>query len=304
MWHTQMIQLLVLINETGNYVNFTSTGASGNATIRTLNRGTLQILDPIAGADDGADDIGRQVFRGLLFHEYNDGDLGATSYLGQGATVNSGLGPLNITASYDDVTDNSIEWNTTTTSTLTATQGFGLFDESDENDDFIKFYTLKGTLITYDREDQQSLTIEHPYDTAYARVYISPTEAVTSQYSTTTTSVVIPISVSAVKLDTELSSATSKNLVAVGGPCANSVVAELMGNPADCSVALGTESGQALIKLFENGDYVALVVAGQDAMDTRLASQIVANWEDYDLSGDEMIATTVSESSLSVESVE
>ncbi|PIN78819.1 hypothetical protein COV16_05490, partial [Candidatus Woesearchaeota archaeon CG10_big_fil_rev_8_21_14_0_10_34_8] len=124
------------------------------------------------------------------------------------------------------------------------------------------------------------------------------------EYSTTTTSTVIPISVSAVKLDTEVSSVTSKNIVAVGGPCANSVVAELMGNPSDCAGAMGIESGQALIKMYENGDYVALVVAGQDAMDTRLAAQILSNWEDYDLSGDEMIATTVSESSLSVESVE
>jgi hypothetical protein len=286
----------LVVNEAGNYVNFTSTGASNGGNIRTLNRGTLQLIDEAVIGDA---DIGTQQFHGIHFIEYNDGDLGATNYLGGG-----NLGPLNVTASYDDVTDNSIEWNTTTTSSLTATEGRGLFDESESNDDFVKFYTLKGTLITYDREDQQSLTIEHPYNTAYAKVYVAPSEAVTSQYSTTTTSVVVPISVSAVKLDTEISSATSRNIVAVGGPCANSVVAELMGNPSDCVAAMGIESGQALIKLFENGDYVALVVAGMDAMDTRLASQIVAGWEDYDLSGDEMIATTVSESSLSVESVE
>ena len=148
------------------------------------------------------------------------------------------------------------------------------------------------------------MVIEHPYDSAYAKVYIAPTDATTSESMTSSTSTIIPISVSAVKLDTEVSNVESKNIVAVGGPCANAVVAELMGNPSDCGSALGIESGQALIKLFENGDYVALVVAGQDAMDTRLAAQILSNWDDYDLSGSEMIATTVSESSLSVESVE
>ncbi len=287
----------LVVNENGKYINFTSTGASDAANIKTLNRGTLRIIDdPTPSADPG--DIGTQIFHGLSFFEYNDGDLSSTLYLGAG-----NLGPLNITAAYDDVTDNSVEWNSSTFTTLTTTEGYGPYDESDENDDFNKFYTLKGTLITYDREDQQSLVLEHPYDTAYAKVYISPTEAVTSEYGTTTTSMVVPISVSAVKLDTELSSVTSKNIVAVGGPCANSVVAELMGNPADCASALGIESGQALIKLFENGDYVALVVAGQDAMDTRLAAQIMSNWDDYALSGDEMIATTVSESSLSVKTV-
>ncbi len=39
-------------------------------------------------------------------------------------------------------------------------------------------------------------------------------------------------------------------------------------------------------------------------MDTRLASEIVANWDDYELTGTEMVATTVSASSLTVEAVE
>ncbi len=290
----------LVVNELGSYINFTSTGAYNGANITTLNRGRLTLRDSNAalGSRLALADLVSQRFRGVLFTEYNDGDLGSTNYLGLSA-----LGTFNVTAAYDDVTDNSVEWNSSTISTLTSTEGRGLFDESDENDDFQKFYTLKGTLITYDREDQQSLVIEHPYDTAYAKVYIAPTEATTSEYSTTSTQVVIPISVSAVKLDTEVSNPKSKNVIAVGGPCANAVVAELMGNPADCGTALGVESGQALIKLFENGENVALVVAGQDAMDTRLAAQIVSNWEDYDLSGDEMVATTVSESSLSVESV-
>lgn len=291
----------LIINETGKYINFTSVGGANNANITTLNRGTLMIIDPAANSlgNFKAGDIGNQKFHGLFFTEYNDGNLGSAQYLG-GNTLSA----LNVTAAYDDVTDNSIEVNSTTTSVLTSVYGFGFFDESADNDNFQKFYTKKGTLITYDREDQQSLVIEHPYDTAYAKVYVSPTEAFTNEASVTTTQTVVPISVSAVKLDTEVSSVTNKNIVAVGGPCANSVVAELMGNPADCGTALGIESGQALIKLYENGDYVALVVAGQDAMDTRLAAQIVSNWGDYDLSGDEMIATTVSESSLSVESVQ
>ncbi|PIN79910.1 hypothetical protein COV16_01775, partial [Candidatus Woesearchaeota archaeon CG10_big_fil_rev_8_21_14_0_10_34_8] len=135
----------LIINETGKYVNFTSTGASNGANIKTLNRGTLKIVDPAAATyTAGEGDIGSQVFRGMFFYEYNDGDLAAAKYLGASGT------PLNITAAYDDSTDNSIEWNSSTTSLLSAAEGYGQFDESDENDDFVKFYTKKGTLITYD----------------------------------------------------------------------------------------------------------------------------------------------------------
>lgn len=284
------ITLNITENANGGNVIFTSLGGSEDGgTIRTLNRGTITIRNNNAA---------NQSYEGWNFTEYNDGDLVAP------ATY---LTNMRIYAFYDDATDNTIELNysNATGQDLAAANGYGWFDESSDNDDFIKFYTHKGSLITYDREDQQSLIIEHPYDTVYAQVYVAPTEASTSAVDAgqAYTEEVQQISVGAVKLDSEVADPMGVNLIAVGGPCANSVVAELMGNPADCSTALGITSGQALIKLFENGEYVALVVAGQDAMDTRLASHILSNHEDYGLSGDEMIATTVSESSLSVSAV-
>lgn len=270
---------------TGGNVQFVTTGATTGAVIRTLNRGTIEINNR---------NTVNQTYEGWNFTEYNDGDLGAAQYLTD----------LAVYAFYDDLTDNTIEINYTnrTGQDLAAGNGLGWYDESDDNDDFIKFYTYKGSLITYDREDQQSLVIEHPYDTAYAQVFVAPTEAATDavEAGQAYTEVVQKIAIGAVKLDNEVADPTAVNIIAVGGPCANSVVAELMGNPASCESALGITSGQALIKLFENGENVALVLAGQDAMDTRLAAQILSNSGDYALSGDEMIATTVSESSLKV----
>ena len=81
--------------------------------------------------------------------------------------------------------------------------------------------------------------------------------------------------VDATKLDSEVSDVTAQNLVVVGGPCVNSVAAELMDNPADCSE--GFTPGTARIKLFANGDNMAMLVAGYSGTDTRLAGKVIAH---------------------------
>ena len=74
-------------------------------------------------------------------------------------------------------------------------------------------------------------------------------------------------------------------MIVVGGPCVNTVAAELMGNPSDC--AEGFTPGVANVKLFENGDSVAMLVAGYSGTDTRLAGRVMAHrWDE--LSGEEV----------------
>lgn len=79
-------------------------------------------------------------------------------------------------------------------------------------------------------------------------------------------------------LDSAANLGGSTPYVVVGGPCANTVAAELMGNPANC--AEGFMDGEAKVKWFD--DQNALLVAGYSAEDTVGASRVVANWEDYD----------------------
>lgn len=143
-------------------ITFTNIGSSNKVQITTLNGATLEIVNK---------DTTTQIFEGLNFYEYNDGTLPSNKYLGY-----TSLGPLNIRAVYDDITDNSIEWSSNTVSDLTSVEGRGLFDYSDENDDYQTFMTNKGTLLTYDREDQQSLTIEHPTKPIYAVVMLESME--------------------------------------------------------------------------------------------------------------------------------
>jgi len=94
---------------------------------------------------------------------------------------------------------------------------------------------------------------------------------------------------------------SAQNLIVVGGPCVNTVAAELMGSPSDCSE--GFTPGVARIKLFENGDSVAMLVAGYSADDTVLAGEVLAT-RASELSGMESTVEGSTSSSASISSVE
>lgn len=78
----------------------------------------------------------------------------------------------------------------------------------------------------------------------------------------------------------------STPLISVGGPCANTVSMQLMGNPEVCYE--GFTQGKGLIKFFESQN--ALMVAGYSADDTVGASYVLADYMSYagDLMGDEV----------------
>jgi len=54
-----------------------------------------------------------------------------------------------------------------------------------------------------------------------------------------------------------------------------------------CYENFPVEEGQGIIKMVENGEKVAVLVAGYSAADTRNAAQVLANYGDYaeDLAG-------------------
>ena len=90
-------------------------------------------------------------------------------------------------------------------------------------------------------------------------------------------------------------------MIVVGGPCANSIAAELMENPEDC--AEGFESGKAKIKFFDRSGKAALLVAGDRAEDTRGASYVLADHSKYALSGSEVEVVVASLSNIRVNKV-
>ena len=82
--------------------------------------------------------------------------------------------------------------------------------------------------------------------------------------------------VDATRLDSEVTDVAAQNLIVVGGPCVNTVAAQLVGSPADCTE--GFTPGRARVKLFEhaNGN-MAMLVAGYTGADTRLAGRVIAH---------------------------
>jgi hypothetical protein len=175
------------------------------------------------------------------------------------------------------------EYDTEVKSATPTSAGVSL-EQFGETDNYAGL-TEYGTYIKFN--DQTYVTeLRYYEDITNYGVYVAPTGATTTTGGSNTYQEMQKIEVGAAVLDTEVADYTAQNLIVVGGPCANTVAASLMGNPADC--AAGFEQGKAIIKLFENNGKVAVLVAGYSDMDTRRASRVLAGYTKYSLSGAEM----------------
>lgn len=80
------------------------------------------------------------------------------------------------------------------------------------------------------------------------------------------------------KLDTEITN-KNQNLILIGHPKENKFIGELM--------RLSDEPRHGYIRVFQKNIYTYLVVTGTDSMDRRNAAKALANYDDYNLKGDE-----------------
>ena len=146
-------------------------------------------------------------------------------------------------------------------------------------------YTSMGGKVQFDQpsSDPDKFTYTYPVEQALPQVYF--TSGATATSSSASGNMVAVEVVDATKLDSEVADAMAQNLIVVGGPCVNTVAAELLGNPVDCTE--GFTPGKARVKLFENGESVAMLVAGYSGADTRLAGKVIAQ-RYSELSGDEV----------------
>jgi hypothetical protein len=145
-------------------------------------------------------------------------------------------------------------------------------------------YNSYGSFITRNSPSSEpgTLKIENPMNQRYAQVFITTQGTTFSDTTAATTDAVTVqrIDVGATKLASEVPNIEAVSSILVGGPCANSAAADVMGNPADCTE--GFEPGVGIIKMYEVGTgNVAMLVAGYSADDTRNAAAVVANYKDY-----------------------
>ena len=109
----------------------------------------------------------------------------------------------------------------------------------------------------------------------------SPSASAGGAGGTVTTQTVLPITADVVRLDSEVTTAdeSANDLILVGGPCINTLVAQLATAgkfPYTCANWPGRNFGrvQLISDAFATGK-TALVIAGTTAADTDLASRVV-----------------------------
>lgn len=182
--------------------------------------------------------------------------------------------------------------------------------DDDDSGDHYYWLSQYGTFVHAEDKDDDFVEFWAPLDEdheVYYNVFYAPTDATVTVTDASgkslTTQKINKISVGTAVLDTTVGNVASakKNLIVVGGPCANSIASELMGNPAVCYA--GFETGTAMIKLFDiDGGKVAMLVAGAGARETRAAAYAIAN-KDAMLKGMEVSLDVTSETDFTVKPV-
>lgn len=179
-----------------------------------------------------------------------------------------------------------------------------------DNADYDGYVSSYGTFAYMDAsdDDQTELTVYYSAEQLYASVFIGPAAAET----TTTVSggyseVPVQIPSNLFVYDSEVQDPMAQSMVVVGGPCANSVAAALLGvtNPNAC--AEGFELGKGMVKLFDSADgmnagKVAMLVAGYSGDDTRRTANVLANYAEHadKLTGSEVVVMGTTGSDVSI----
>ncbi len=177
-----------------------------------------------------------------------------------------------------------------------------------DDDDYQIAYTEYGIMWRKDVDsDQEQLDLHIPYTQMLPQVFATSGDIRTQTVEGGDGAAyeIAPVAAGIAELDTEVGSSwRNNNVIVVGGPCVNTVAAELLDNPAECTE--GFEEGRATIKLFEqSGDNVAMLVAGYDGEDTRRAARVIHNYRDHgNFEGSEVEVSGTSMSDISVTSVQ
>lgn len=141
-----------------------------------------------------------------------------------------------------------------------------------------------------------------PDEIQEATIVVKSKGSVVSAGSSGSTSYSVnPIGLGLGILDTDAPALGSKPMIVVGGPYANTVAADLLGNPTPEQISETFTDGKALIRWYDNQQ--AMLVAGWSAQDTQGASYVVAKYDQFDLSGDEVEVIVTSLDNIQVNAV-
>ncbi|HSU73259.1 MAG TPA: hypothetical protein VLJ21_05425 [Candidatus Binatia bacterium] len=246
------------ITLTSNAGDLTFTEISGNSNLAETSLN-----------DEGGVDIADQTTTGI------DGDV--VAQLTEETEDGFGGSVIDLTLSFD-TNDEDISVDAPDIDTAWVAAGV---DASDTDNDHSYYVTDWTTSVYYDNDQNTFAHIEYPDEYRYGQAFVGEAEAKVSSAGGLIQGVEIQqIPVGSAKLDKDISDVGAQNLIVVGGPCANSVAASLMGNPADC--AEGFKEGEGIIKLYKaSSGKVAVLAAGYSALDTRRVTRVLSNFKEY-----------------------
>ena len=154
--------------------------------------------------------------------------------------------------------------------------------------DKTSYFDRYGTIAVKDSSDQVTVDIMYPDTQAIASAAIGPNPTFGGEEGEEgTVLTAIKIKNPVAKYTTEINTASlSADIILVGGPCANTLVATLAADNADIPECDAWDKTKGIIKevtnAFDSGQK-ALVVAGSSADDTRdLAAMVMKGTLDYD----------------------
>lgn len=194
--------------------------------------------------------------------------------------------------------------------TVNASQGAGAVVASqfiaDDESNFAYMLSPLGTYAVLETDDEnEQLTFWSTDSEVTYNVVLAPVGGAvvaSGSGSSVTTTTVNPIAVGSAVLDSSVTLATeSKNLIVVGGPCANSVAAALLKTTA-ANCGAGFTPGKAVVEMFDTPmGKTAMLVAGYESIETQAASRAVARF-DSRLTGKSVALTVTNVNDVTISS--
>jgi len=184
------------------------------------------------------------------------------------------------------------------------------FVEDDNDNDVAYFFGGQGTYAVTDNDEYTYVRVySSPVASQYAAFIVSEDAEVSSSAApagSVMTQRVNPIAVGVAISDEDAMSLIGKeNLIVVGGPVVNTVMAKLKNNPTSEEIAAEYKMGVGLVELYDKtnfeglGTKLALLVSGYEWQDTQRAARAVAQHSDANFKGNAIevhgTSTTISE---------
>jgi hypothetical protein len=245
----------------------TSTGGT-NYLLASNSDNTTYVINVIGDPSSGSTSAGYSQPTLMLIEEKDDSSNRYSLFVSAGYTASSG--------------NNLADAATPTFTYREDSQTRG----SDSN--VVDYVDLYGAYVVEDKNDQNSVTIYYPDDQVYAVIGAGDATATASVggASGTTVDAAVVITSPVAKLASEINTdSLSSDLILIGGPCANSLLATLAETSDDIPSCADWDLTTGLIKEVEDAfgsGQKALVVAGTTADDTRnLAADVMGGTLDY-----------------------